>query len=417
MARKRQPEITQACSKGLEMLDEIREICLELKRHLPRAHGNEKIHDEMVFGGLLCAFFEPACRSQRTIDQLSEVPGVKELLEGNRLARGTLSDALARFDVPSVRHVIRMLRRRLPQLKQQDPTLELLTGKIIAGDGSSFHMAGEVAWALKRHKDREGTIDSQAKLHLQLDVRRWTMENLRVTGASQSPQGGSEQAMMAQMLEKGVTYLLDRGYCGFDLLGRILAANSHVVLRMKKDWTFRPSQDLPLSEKDKQAGIGSDQLGLVGMASEDLRPGNKREHEPPEQVLRLVQVWDPGKRQWVLLLTDLVGLEGWVIGYLYRCRWVIELFFRWLKMTAGFAHLISESPNGVQAQMYVGMIGTLLIFLHTKLPPSKYSLLAIGMVASGRASFKDMLPGLLRLTRERMLERERLAKKKAQAKA
>ena len=412
MSRKARPKIEKACPQTLDMLAAVREVCDLVHQQLKPAHGNRGLHDDKVLGVLLCAFFEPSCRSLRTIDQLSAVPGVKELLESDRVPRSTLSDALARFDTQPLAEVLRMLQRKLPELKQADPTLNGLTQAIVAGDGSSLHMVGEVAWALQKlnAQAKPPKTDSHAKLHLQMDVRRCTPHRLQITGKGNS----NEQTVLGQNLEPQTIYLIDRGYCGFDLMNRILAIDSHFVLRMKKDWVFRPQQQQALSEQDKLLGIQSDQLGFVGKAAEDLSPSNKRDHEPPAQLLRQVTIWDPKNQSLVILLTDLLDVEVKIIAYLYRCRWLIELFFRWLKITASFAHLVSQSAAGVTAQMYVAMIGTLLIHLQTGMPVSKYSYFAMQVVFSGRASYADMLPGVLRLERERMLEKQRLARKKAE---
>jgi len=399
------------------MYEQIQQVCRLIHQQLPPAHPNRQLHDDQLFAALLCAFFDPVCRSLRLIDQLSHVPQIADLLEGRRMARSTLSDALKRFDPSILAEPVWWLRQRLPELKHADAVLERLIWQVIAADGSSFHMAGEVAWALQRRRDKQGSIDSQAKLHLQLDVQRWLPERFAITGGSDQPGGASEQTTLGRMLQPGVIYLMDRGYCGFDLLRAILAAGSHFVLRLKKDLCFRPQQDLPLGQKDQQARIGSDQLGYLGKADEQMSVRNprgaKRKDQPPRQLLRQVKVWDTTKDEWVLLLTDLLEVEAWVIGYLYRCRWIIELFFRWLKVTAGFAHLLSQSPQGVAVQMYVGLIGTLLIYLHTGMPPDKYSLYALSLVARGQARYEQVLPGLLRLQRERALEKARLERKRA----
>lgn len=117
------------------------------------------------------------------------------------------------------------------------------------------------------------------------------------------------------------------------------------------------------------------------------------------------------------LLTDLLDVEAWVIGYLYRCRWIIELFFRWFKVTAAMEHLISHSPAGITAQFYVAVIATLLIHIQSGVAVNKYSLFGLGLVARGRASVEQVLPGIQRRVRERELERERLKRKKAMQKA
>jgi putative transposase len=410
MARKRQPKIEEACPKALDMLGEVQQIVALIHKGLETPHGNRKLHDDLALGILLCAFFEPRARSLRTLDQLSAVPGVKELLGADRLAKSTLSDALARFNTDPLPGILRMILKRLPQLKQADPVLASLSQNIIAGDGSWLPMAGEVAWALQHHNAKPAKINSHAKLHLQMDVRRCTPRRLQITGKDDS----NEQTVLGQNLESGVIYLLDRGYCGFDLLNRMLALKSRFVIRIKKDWVFRVQRENPLSEEEKTLEIRSDELGRVGKAKEDLSKTKTRESEPPEGLLRRVTIWDAKNNKTVILLTDLLEVEAKIIGYLYRCRWLIELFFRWLKVTAGFAHLVSQSPSGVTAQMYVAMIGTLLIHLHTGMPPSKYSLYAMEVVMSGRASYADMLPGVLRLERERKLEKERLARKRAE---
>lgn len=412
MARKARPKIEKACPTTLDMLAAVKEVCDLVHQNLKPAHGNRDLHDDKVLGVLLCAFFEPSCRSLRTLDQLSVVPGVTELLESERLPRSTLSDALARFDTEPLPEVLRLLQRKLPELKQADPLLGGLTQAIVASDGSALHMIGEVAWALQKlnAQAKPPKIDSHAKLHLQMDVRRCTPRRLQITGKGNS----NEQTVLGQNLEPQTIYLIDRGYCGFDLLNRILAITSHFVLRMKKDWTFRTQQAQTLSEQDKLLDIRSDELGFVGKAEEDLSASNQRDHEPPAQLLRRVTIWDPKNQKLVILLTDLLDVEVKVIAYLYRCRWLIELFFRWLKITAGFAHLVSHSAAGVTVQMYVAMIGTLLIHLHTGLPASKYSFFALQMVFSGQATYADMLPGVLRLERERMLAKARLARIKAE---
>ena len=73
----------------------------------------------------------------------------------------------------------------------------------------------------------------------------------------------------------------------------------------------------------------------------------------------------------LLIVTDLMDLPAETVALLYRWRWMIELFFRWLKCTVRFRHLLSESPDGIQIQMYCALIATLLIVLWTGRKPTK----------------------------------------------
>ena len=128
-------------------------------------------------------------------------------------------------------------------------------------------------------------------------------------------------------------------------------------------------------------------------------------------------VWDAVNRQQVRLLTDLMDLEAWVIAYFYRCRWIIELFFRWLKVTASMEHLLSHSANGITVQFYVAAIAVMMMHIQTGLPVSKYALVRLSFVARGQATIQQVMPGILRLERENKLEKQRLARNRATQKA
>lgn len=406
MPRLKRPKITSTNADVFSIAREVQTLRQHWEKHVPPEHGNVSLREEDVLIVMLAGFFDPMVRSLRTIEQLAQVPLVKEHLGVQHVPKSTLSDALARFRVENLRPLVQQLQKQLPLLQKLDPDLAGVSEKIVAGDGSLFRLAGEVAWALQRRKNQAGAIDSQVCLNMQVDVRRWTVEDFVVSGGDHQ---GGEPTAQASMLQAHTLYLFDRAYYPFEFIGRILSSDADFVLRLKKDLVFRTQQEQALTDKDRQAGVQRDQLGLLGV--EDGCKG-----QAPTQVLRLVTVWDEKNNEAVRLLTNRLDLPAWVIGHLYRCRWIIELFFRWLKVTAGFSHLISTSPNGITLQFYVAMICTLLIHVRTGMPVDKYSLLALGMVAQGRCSYEDQLPVLLKRQRERMLEKERLAKKKAQQK-
>ena len=404
MPQRRRPTIKHAAPTALAVAKQAQILCRW--RDWPPAHGNTKLKDRDVLIGLLCAFWEPLARSLRTIDQLSEVDAVQERLDVDRLARSTLSDALARFDTRPLPEIVSLLKRKLPQLRQGDPVLDQIVGKIIAMDASFFSMAGDVIWGL-RQRNQHVSGGREARLDMQLDVRRMTPERFAVHGSEL----GSETASQQTMLERDVIYLGDRNYPGFEFLNHVFKAQAHVVLRFRSNIGFRVEQSKPLSEKDVASGVQFDELGQVGAERKDSY--RKHEARPPAQQLRLVTIWDPAKQEQVKLLTDMLDLDAWIIGHLYRCRWMIEVFFRWFKSTAAMRHLISHSANGITVQFYVAMIATLLLHIQTGMPVSKYSLFALGMVARGQAQVKEVMPGLMRLERARMLEKQRLARKKA----
>lgn len=103
-----------------------------------------------------------------------------------------------------------------------------------------------------------------------------------------------------------------------------------------------------------------------------------------------------------------------MVGLVYRWRWKIELFFRWLKVHARFEHLTSHSENGVAAGFYIAVIAVLLMYVHTRRPVSKYAYVLLGMVAGGQTTLADITPILERRERECELDRLRRARKRAE---
>ena len=79
-----------------------------------------------------------------------------------------------------------------------------------------------------------------------------------------------------------------------------------------------------------------------------------------------------GKSRQLRLFTDLLHLPAHLIAELYRYRWQIELFFRWLKVHANFRHLTSHSPKGIMLGFYIATIAMMLTCLHTQSSLSKY---------------------------------------------
>jgi len=402
VAQAKRPIIDNTPVNVPSLVREVQTLRQYWQQHVPPEHGNVSLHEEDVLIVLLCGFFDPLVRSLRTLEQLAQVPSVKEHLEAQQVPKSTLSDALARFRTEHLRPLIQQLQKQVPALQQLDPELDRVADKIVAGDGSLFRLAGEVTWALQRRKNDKGQIDSQVRLNLLVDVKRWTMEDFSISGGEHK---GGEPAAMEPMLQKDVLYLYDRAYYPFDFLNAMLSRGCDFVVRLKKDLVFRAQQQRPLTAKDIESGVLEDQIGLLGVEDGCKAPA-------PTQTLRVVTVWDEQNQEPVRLLTNLLDVPAWVIGLLYRCRWIIELFLRWLKVTAGFSHLLSTSANGITLQFYVAMICTLLIHLRTGLPVDKYSLLALGFVARGQCTFEQQLPVLLKRQRERMLERQRRQRKK-----
>ena len=97
-----------------------------------------------------------------------------------------------------------------------------------------------------------------------------------------------------------------------------------------------------------------------------------------------------------MLATNLTDVPAEVIVLLYRFRWLIELFFRWLKCVLSCRHLISQSANGIQIQMYCALIACLLVQLATgqKLRPNQWTYKLLRLYAQGWATEEEVLTHL-----------------------
>lgn len=376
-----------------------------LEAHLARlraahAHPNRTLFFDDVAVAYLLAFFSPAVRSLRVLDDFSQTPPMRQQTSVDRIPRSTLSDANRVFDPALLEPIIEDLRARVPDLTRADPKLGELTRRVRAADSSLFTVAATVTWALQQRR-RNHKKRAAIRLNLQLAAALGTPEGVSIGGNASS----EAQALMSA-LEPDLIYVMDRGYVNFQLLDRILHARSDFVVRLKSNNLFVAAKSLPLSDQDRAAGVISDRIG---------RLSGSGDCQPPGAMLREVVILDPNNPAKPLrLLTSILDVAAHVVGELYRWRWKIELFFRWLKVHANFEHLISHSENGVAVGFHIAVIGVLLMYIHTQQPPSKYAYALLGVVAAGQASMDDILPILERRERECELDRQRRARKRAE---
>lgn len=374
----------------------------------PPAHGNERLHLRGVVGLLLAGAFEPAVRSLRTLDDLSLLPAVRKLTGVERAARSTLSDALAKFEPERLRPLIQAIQAQLPQLGRLDPETAHLTRRIVAADGSWFNLAGEVTHAIACTRGSSERKQYRVRLNLQLDIDAFVPTDCDVSGAGD----GCEAGALMRRLEPDCIYVLDRGFVHHGLVNAVLDAGASLVLRLKKDNLFDVRQTRPITDKDKDHHVLRDEIGnLSGPKSRGNTDARSCTARPTSRTLRRVTVWDEKNQCELVLLSDLMDVPAYVIGTLYRLRWQIELFLRWLKVLACFRHLLSQSARGLTMQFYVAVLMTLLIHLQTGLRVSKYALVWAGWVGSERASPEQMAEALGRHERERERDRTRRARK------
>lgn len=336
------------------------------------AHGNRHLLADHLVIAHLVAFFNPIVKSLRRIEDVFQSPKARRRFDLPRVPRSTLSDAQALFDPELLAPLIESLKQRLPTLPH-DPRLDHLTRQLLAVDGTFLAVAPRVAWALYNKHNHPGASvhRGHVRVDLHFDILHGVPESAVVSG-----QGLTEQESLAKHLQPGRFYVLDRGYQAYDLFAAIVEVGSDVVARFRKNLVFEVLTQRPLSVEDRCAGVVSD--AEIRIQGHRAKTGLGRQH-----LLRRVEIHAPGQEEPIVLLTNRLDLSAEGISVIYRHRWQVELFFRWLKCMVNFQHFFSESQTGITLQVYAALIGTLLIAVWTGSKPNVYTYSIMTNVISG----------------------------------
>lgn len=315
--------------------------------------GNRQLFFDQYLMLLLFYFFNPSIKSLRALQQSTGWEKTRQRLGIRRTSLGSLSEAVSVFDPELVRPIIAELAAQAVPLKKGREA-EALQG-LTAVDGSVFSALPRMAWALWEDRTHRGV-----KLHLHFDVLKGVPCDATLT-----PAACSEPKQLREMLQKERLYVLDRGYASYELFAQIVDAGSSLVARVKTSTAYAIQEERPLDVTARQAGVIRD----VVLS----RLGTSHHKDHLKRPMRLVVVRTPTRdtpETELWLITDRLDLPADLVALAYRYRWLIELFFRWLKSILGARHLISQKQNGVTLQMYAAMIVSLLIVLHTGKKPT-----------------------------------------------
>jgi len=190
------------------------------------------------------------------------------------------------------------------------------------------------------------------KIHTQLDLRGPIPTCIHVTNARQHDVLWLDELV----LEPGAFYVMDRGYMDFQRLGRLAAAGAFFVTRAKDNLRFTRHRSLPT---DAATGVRSDQIGKLTLAS-------SRTAFP--WPLRRVHYFDLETARHLIFLTNHLEIPAVVVAGIYRLRWQIELFFRWIKGHLRIKHFFGTSPNAVKTQIWIAVTTYLLVaIIHKQL--------------------------------------------------
>jgi Transposase DDE domain/Domain of unknown function (DUF4372) len=202
------------------------------------------------------------------------------------------------------------------------------------------------------------------KLHTLLDLRGPIPTMISISDGKR----GDVSVLDELTLEPGAFYVMDRGYVDFERRYRFVLAGAYFVTRAKTNLQASRLESRPVAPG---TGVRSDQL--VG-----LRRLKSFKHYP--ERLRRIHYRDPETGKVLVFLTNNFDLPALTIAQLYKCRWRVELFFKWIKQNLRIKHFFGTSDNAVKTQVWIAICVYVLVAIVRKelsLEPSLSQILQV----------------------------------------
>ena len=371
MARKRSPvDVDQLRSWNLIAAFRARVLPALEQSPLQASEGDPRrnLHALDYFCALLLAMFNPLIGSLRALAAVSHSKKMRQVTAAP-FAASSFSEGQHLFAPKILSRTVRQLVQEVHAKglgQEGDPRVRQALKTLTAVDGTIWRAVNRMVWA-------PAAGHGQAvRLHLQFSVFDQTPQEWTITPANRC-----EREIFSQHLQAGAFYVADRLYAGrHDFLEELRLAGADFVFRLNNNTILEPvGPERPLSPADRKAGVVWDRLMRLGVHGQG-------------PVLRVVRLEVGG--EVFHLVTSREDLEAELIGLIYRQRWQIELFFKWIKTILNGRHWFAESPAGVELQLYSVLICALLLMLWTGQRPNKRMIEALRFFQMGWLDEEDL---------------------------
>lgn len=333
------------------------------RRCVSRYRGEHKVKSFSCLDQFLCmAFAQLTFReSLRDIEACLRAQRAKLYHLGIRsvVARNTLANANAVRDWRIYADFAQSLIGIARKLYADEPFGVDLKESVYALDTTTIDLCLSVfPWAPFR------SAKAAVKLHTLLDLRGNIPSFIHISDGKMH-----EVNILDQLLpEPGAFYIMDRGFLDFERLHRFHVAGSFFVIRGKKNLKARRRYSHPV---DRTTGLICDQtVALTGFYS-------AKGYDAP---LRRIRFKDPKTTKTLIFLTNNFTLPALTVTELYRCRWQVELFFKWIKQHLRIKSFFGTSENAVKTQIWIAVSVYILVAIVKKrldITASLYEMLQI----------------------------------------
>ncbi|MCK5591296.1 MAG: IS4 family transposase [Candidatus Pacebacteria bacterium] len=335
----------------------------EFRKCVKRYQGNYKVKDFSCLDQFLCmAFAQLTYRSSlRDIETCLRSMKNKLYHMGIRsqVSRNTLSNANNMRDWRIYADFAQVLIHSARDLYINEDFGVDLKNTVYALDASTIDLCLSVfPWARFR-KTKAGI-----KLHTLLDLRGNIPTFIEITEARLH----DVNILDILVAEPDACYIMDRGYLDFARLYALRLCGSFFLIRAKRNFQFRRVYS---HEIDKSTGLQCDQTIVLTNSFKDY----------PEQ-LRRIRFFDSENNKLLIFLTNDFSLPALTVAQLYKCRWQVELFFKWIKQHLRIKSFFGTSENSVKTQIWIAVSIYVLVAIIKKRLDIQHSLYAILQVLS-----------------------------------
>ena len=263
------------------------------------------------------------------------------------VSKSTLAEANETRDWRVWEAVAQGLMRTARPLYAGDELAIGIAGNVYAIDSTTIDLCLTLfPWANFR------STKSGIKMHTQIDLRGTIPTCIHIDNARKSDVLWLDQLCY----EAGAFYLFDRGYFDWARLSRIVTSSAFFVTRAKDNMRFTRQRSQPV---DVTTGLRSDHIG---------KPKQPNARAAYPHLLRRVRFYDSEHNRYLIFLTNNLVIPALTVTRLYRLRWRIELFFRWIKQHLRIKHYFGTSANAVKTQIWIAVSVYLMVaILHKQL--------------------------------------------------
>ena len=335
----------------------------EFRKCVRRYKGNHKVRKFSCLDQFLSmAFAQLTYReSLRDIEACLRAmqPRLYHMGFRSRVSRSTLADANERRDYRIYADFARHLIRDAKKLYSGEPLSVDLNSAAYVLDSSTIDLCMTLfPWAYNQQSK------SAIKMHTLMNLRGNIPEFVHVSGAKVHDM----KFLDIIVPEPGAFYVMDRGYIDFARLYAINTASAFFVIRAKRNLKFRRRYSHPV---DKREGLRSDQTVALTYI------GSKKAYPDP---LRRISYFDEEGEKRFVFLTNNFYLHALTVARLYKERWQIEVFFKWIKHNLRIKSFYGTSINAVKTQIWIAISVYVLVAIvrkELKLDKSLYTILQI----------------------------------------